>query len=101
MNPWQPATRAQEAALDCAADILFFGGSAGSLKTHTMLLDAMQERENPHFRGIICRQSFPELTDIIDKSLRLYQPKGGNYNEQKKTWTFPQRRQATLWVHGE
>ena len=40
---WKPATAAQRAALDSEADILLFGGSAGSLKTETMLMDAVQE----------------------------------------------------------
>ena len=34
-----PATDAQGAAMDCSADILLLGGSAGSLKTSTILAD--------------------------------------------------------------
>jgi UDP-N-acetylglucosamine:LPS N-acetylglucosamine transferase len=48
---WMPATVAQKAALDSKADILLFGGSAGSLKTETMLMDAVQEYENPNLRA--------------------------------------------------
>jgi hypothetical protein len=33
---WSPKTAAQKAALDSLADILFFGGAAGSLKTETI-----------------------------------------------------------------
>lgn len=87
---WHPATAAQQAALDSEADILFFGGSAGSLKTETMLMDAVQEHENPHLRGIIFRSSFSEMTDIIDKTRRLYTPLGGVFVGQPKyKWTFP------------
>jgi hypothetical protein len=39
-----PATDQQGAALDCDADILLLGGSAGSLKTSTILADLIQER---------------------------------------------------------
>ena len=69
---WHPATRAQQAALDSEADILLFGGSAGSLKTETMLMDAVQEYRNPNLRAIIFRASFVEMTDIIDKTRKLY-----------------------------
>src|SRR5579859_5647487 len=86
---WWPATDMQEAALDCEAEMLFLGGAAGSLKTETLCIDAIQERLNPNFRGILFRESFPQLTDIIDKQHRLYKPLGANYNEQKKTWFFP------------
>ena len=74
---WMPATAAQKAALDSEADILLFGGSAGSLKTETMLMDAVQEFENPNLRAIVFRSSFVEMTDIIDKTRRLYAPLGG------------------------
>jgi hypothetical protein len=87
---WMPATAAQKAALDSEADILFFGGSAGSLKTETMLMDAVQEFENPNLRAIIFRSSFVEMTDLIDKTRRLYVPLGGHFvGSPKWTWSFP------------
>jgi len=87
---WQPATAAQQAALDSEADILLFGGSAGSLKTETMLMDAVSEYENPNLRAIIFRSSFTEMTDIVDKTRRLYPPLGGVFvGSPKWTWTFP------------
>jgi hypothetical protein len=87
---WMPATAAQQAALDSEADILLFGGSAGSLKTETMLMDAVQEHENPNLRGIVFRSSFVEMTDLIDKTRRLYAPLGGVFvGSPKWTWSFP------------
>jgi hypothetical protein len=87
---WMPATAAQKAALDSEADILLFGGSAGSLKTETLLMDAVQEYENPNLRAIIFRSSFVEMTDLIDKTRRLYAPLGGIFvGSPKWTWSFP------------
>ncbi len=87
---WMPATQAQHAAINSKADILLFGGSAGSLKTETMLMDAVQEYENPNLRGIVFRSSFVEMTDIIDKTRRLYGPLGGTFvGSPKWTWSFP------------
>ena len=87
---WMPATAAQKAALDSEADILLFGGSAGSLKTETMLMDAVQEHQNPNLRAIVFRSSFVEMTDIVDKTRRLYTPLGGVFvGSPKWTWRFP------------
>jgi hypothetical protein len=87
---WMPATAAQQAALDSEADILLFGGSAGSLKTETMLMDAVQECANPNLRAIVFRSSFVEMTDILDKTRRLYAPLGGTFvGSPKWTWSFP------------
>ncbi len=87
---WMPATAAQQAALDSEADILLFGGSAGSLKTETMLMDAVQEHENPNLRAIIFRSSFVEMTDLLDKTRRLYGALGGVFvGSPKWTWSFP------------
>jgi hypothetical protein len=87
---WSPKTAAQKAALESAADILFFGGAAGSLKTETMLVDAARESSNPNLRAIVFRQQFTQMTDIVDKTLRLYRPLGGNYvGAPSWTWTFP------------
>src|SRR3984957_6658847 len=87
---WMPATAAQRSALDSEADILLFGGSAGSLKTETMLMDAVQEYANPNLRAIVFRSSFVEMTDLIDKTRRLYAPLGGVFvGSPKWTWSFP------------
>src|ERR1700683_4070397 len=87
---WRPATAAQRDALDSQADILLFGGSAGSLKTETMLMDAVQEYLNPNLRAIVFRSSFTEMTDIVDKTRKLSHPLGGVFvGSPKWTWTFP------------
>src|SRR5215469_8161612 len=53
---WSAKNAAQKTALESATDILFFGsGAAGSLKTETILVDAIRERNNPNLRAIIFR----------------------------------------------
>ena len=87
---WSPKTAAQKAALDSLADILFFGVAAGSLKTETKLVDAARESHNPNLRAIIFRQQFTQMTDIVDKTHRLYKGMGANYvGPPSWTWTFP------------
>lgn len=88
--PWQPRSSAQSEALDCAADILLFGGAAGSLKSETLLLDAIREVTHPGLRAVLFRRSYPELEkSLIRRSRELYPALDGIYNEQKRRWTFP------------
>jgi hypothetical protein len=99
---WSPKTPAQKAVLESTADILFFGGAAGSLKTETMLVDAARESRNPNLRGIIFRQQFTQMTDIVDKTFRLYSPMGAKYvGAPSWTWTFPSGAKigTTLQLH--
>lgn len=87
---WEPRSYAQEQALACPADILLFGGAAGSLKSETLLMDAAREVAHPRLRAVLFRRSYPELEkSLIRRSRELYPAMGGAYNEQKKLWTFP------------
>jgi hypothetical protein len=78
----EPKTTAQIRALNSSAEILLFGGAAGSLKTETLLIDAVREADNPNLNAIIFRESYPQLADIIRKSRRLFtdRPFWGKYN---------------------
>jgi hypothetical protein len=94
---WAPKSSAQEAALASAADILLFGGSAGSLKTETLLVDAARESLNPNLRAIIFRQQLTQMTDIVDKTRRLYTPMGATFASSPFwIWTFPSGAQIRL-----
>lgn len=76
--------------LQSTADIVLFGGAAGSLKSFTMLVDAAQGIEHPLYHAILFRRTFPELeASLIRQSRELYYDWGGKYNESKKQWTFP------------
>jgi len=88
---WLPKTRAQWEAIHSPADVLLFGGAAGSLKSATILLDAVQEFRIPDFSGIIFRESYPNLSELMLKAHRIYPnyPFHGTFNRQEKIWRFP------------
>jgi hypothetical protein len=86
---WQPKTQAQRAALESDVEFLLFGGAAGSLKSETMLINAIKYRENKHMSSVIFRRTFPELEQLIRRSRDIYTPLGARFNEQKKVWSFP------------
>ena len=88
---WEPRSFAQGMALNSRAEILLFGGAAGSLKTETLLLDAVREANNPNLNAIIFRESFRQLADIQRKSGRLFRgrPFWGKCIATEYIWVFP------------
>jgi hypothetical protein len=94
---WRPMSAAQEMALECTADIILYGGAAGSLKSETLLVNFAVEIDNPNYNAIIFRQSFPELRDLVVKSLKLYPRLGGKFTKgSPMCWRFPSG--ATIWL---
>lgn len=75
-----------------------FGGSAGPGKTSCLIALATQYVDVPTYRGIIFRRTFPQLSEIIDRTRQLYPVAypGAEWREQKKTWFFPSGAQVRL-----
>lgn len=68
-----------------------YGGAAGGGKSDALVIEPLRQVHIPHFKGLILRKTFPQLAELIDKSLNYYPrvfPKA-KYNDQKHTWTFP------------
>jgi hypothetical protein len=66
-----------------------YGGAAGGGKSDSILAEALRYVHVPGYRALICRASFPELQELMDRASELYPVLGGSWNEQKKRWTFP------------
>lgn len=91
---WEPTIKQAE-FLSAAAFETLYGGAAGGGKTDGLLIDALGLQQdgwkNSDYQAIIFRRTFPDLRDIIDRSLELY-PKiapGAKYDKQDHVWTFP------------
>lgn len=70
----------------------FFGGSAGPGKSEVILMYPIARRfiDNPKFKGIIFRRTYPELEEsLIPRSHEWYPYFGGKYNASKHAWVFP------------
>lgn len=68
-----------------------YGGAAGGGKSDCAIAEALRQVHIPHYRGLILRKTYPQLSDLIDRSREIYLaafPKA-KYNDQKHCWSFP------------
>lgn len=92
---WRPSPKQAE-FLACPDDETLYGGAAGGGKSDALLIDALGLQQNailnPVYRAILFRRSFPELGDLIDRSMYIY-PKivpGCAYKTAEHEWVFPE-----------
>ena len=73
-----------------AVQELFYGGAVFGGKTSYLLGDFAQDiNQGADWRGVLFRQSYPDLEEFIDKSHEIYPCVGGEYLVGKHTWKFP------------
>jgi len=68
-----------------------YGGAAGGGKSDALLIEALRQVHIPHYRGLILRKTFPQLTELIAKAYEYYPRavKGAVYHATGHTWRFP------------
>lgn len=88
---WYPGSQAQQNATDSLAQMLLFGGSAGSLKSNFLINDAVRERDNKNMVSLFLRESYPQLQKNVLPEMRKYYSQMGAYFVEgvKRVWTFP------------
>lgn len=71
---------------------IMYGGAKGGGKSEAIGPKALKHcAENAEWgRVLILRATFPDLTELIDRIRPQALAMGGKWNEQRKTWTFPQ-----------
>ena len=68
-----------------------YGGAAGGGKSDALIIEALRQVHIPHYKALIIRKTFPQLSELIDKSLNYY-PRAfpdAKYNASSHKWTFP------------
>lgn len=87
---WSPQAR-QAAFLSRFEDEALYGGAAGGGKSEALVAEALRQVHIPHYRGLILRKTYPELSELIDKSQRYYRGAypGAQWSEARHEWRFP------------
>lgn len=92
---WTPLYGSQLAFLQATPIFeVLYEGTRGPGKTDALLFDFAQhvgKGYGPEWRGVIFRQTFPQLGDIINKSKKWFYKvfPGAKFNASNHTWTFP------------
>ena len=87
---WQPQPR-QMCFMSRPENEALYGGAAGGGKSDALIIEALRQVEIPHYKALILRKTYPQLSELVEKSLRYYKaafPKA-KYNGSSHTWTFP------------
>lgn len=68
-----------------------YGGAAGGGKSDALVIEALRQVHIPHYKGLVLRKTYPQLTELIEKSIGYYRAieKSAKYNDSKHCWTFP------------
>jgi hypothetical protein len=92
---WAPQPGSQQLFLQCTAEEVLYEGTRGPGKTDAALMDFCQDVGvgwGGDWAGVLFRRTYPELQDVIQKSLRWfkqYMPTA-KYNESMSQWVFPE-----------
>lgn len=85
-----PQVGSQTDFLNNRCDIVFYGGAAGSGKSHAILMDALQYIDDPDFFGVFFRATTNQLDlSLWPEAKRMYRPFGATFREKDRIANFP------------
>ena len=67
-----------------------YGGAAGGGKSDALVIEALRQVKKPHYKALILRKTYPQLRELVDKTLNYY-PRAfpdARYNASTHTWHF-------------
>jgi len=98
---WEPHPGSQTLFLTCPFDEVLYHGTRGPGKSDSLIMDFAQEVGAGYgeaWRGILFRQTYKQLADIIAKTKKWY-PRifpGVKFNESDHKWVWPTGEELLL-----
>jgi len=90
---WEAQPGPQRLLLQCPAFECMYGGAVGGGKSDGLLGDFAQDIENegPAWQGVYFRRFFPDMEDIIGRSMEIFGPVYGEkcFSVSRSQWNFP------------
>ena len=86
LERYDSMTMSDKDAANVAAALLTAAANAAAL-----VIEALRQVDVPHYRGLIVRKTYPQLSELIDKTMQYYRPAfpKARYNASSHVWTFP------------
>lgn len=88
---WAPFPGMQTRAVSAREDEVLVGGAKGPGKSDIILANATRQVDKERYKGLILRETGPQLLELIDRSHRLYSKMSSKpaWNGSDRRWTWP------------
>ncbi len=87
---WQPQAKQNVFLSRRETEALYCGAACGG-KSDALLAEALRQVHIGHYRALILRKTYPQITDLVDRSRTIYSASfpQASYNISSHCWTFP------------